>query len=200
MKKNTEKNYNLKSEAVDELVDAQAGEAPEYSEEELERYRSGGKFKIPEAVKILFLKAWFAGAVCYFILWGLGMYIGSLIDMMFVLGIVLGMATDLLTNNVIRFIEKTPGANDKWLLITKKGIVGFFGNVVYAILLLICVYSLYTGINGAYAALTGKSDVVLLGVEPVLFGVFCMGFDMLFILIKHTFVSIVTDAKNKART
>lgn len=200
MDKNTEKNYNLKSDAVDELVDAQAGEAPEYSEEELAKYRSGGKFHIPEPVKILFIKAWFAGAVCYFILWGLGMYIYSLIDMMFVLGIVLGMATDLLTNNVIRFIEKTPGANDKWLLLPKKGIASFFGNIVYSILLLICVYSLYTGINGAYAAITGNAEVVLLGVEPVLFGVFCMGFDMLFLLIKRTFVSIISDAKNKART
>ena len=94
MEKNSEKNYNLKSDAVDELVDAQAGEAPEYSEEELAKYRSGGKFRIPEAVKVLFLKAWFAGAVCYFILWGLGTYIYSLIDMLFVLGIALGIVTD----------------------------------------------------------------------------------------------------------
>jgi len=200
MDKNTEKNYNLKSEAVDELVDAQAGEAPEYSEEELAKYRSGGKFRIPEPVKVLFIKAWFAGAVCYFILWGLGMYIYSLIDMMFVLGIVLGMATDLLTNNVIRFIEKTPGANDKWLLLPKKGMASFFGNIVYSIILLICVYNLYTGINNVYAAVTGNTEVVLLGVEPVLFGVFCMGFDMLFILIKRTIGAIIADAKNKART
>lgn len=200
MEKNSEKNYNLKSEAVDELVDAQSGEVPEYSEEELAKYRTGGKFHIPESVKVLFLKAWFAGAVCYFILWGLGMYIYSLIDMLFVLGVVLGMATDLLTNNVIRFIEKTPGANDKWLMFPKKGMASFFGNIVYAMVLLLCVYSLYTGINGVYAALTGNAEVVLLGVEPVLFGVFCMGFDMLFILIKRTFASIIADAKNKART
>ena len=197
--KNSEKNYNLKSDAVEDLVDAQNGEAPEYSEEELAKYRSGGKFKIPEAVKVLFLKAWFAGAVCYFILWGLGMYIASLIDMLFVLGVVLGMATDLLTNNVIRFIEKTPGANDKWLMFPKKGMASFFLNIVYAIVLLLCVYSLYTGINGVYAAVTGNTEVVLLGVEPVLFGVFCMGFDMLFILIKRTIGSIFADAKAKAR-
>ncbi len=199
MDKNSEKNYNLKSDAVEDLVDAQNGEVPEYSEEELAKYRSGGKFKIPEAVKVLFLKAWFAGAVCYFILWGLGMYIASLIDMLFVLGVVLGMATDLLTNNVIRFIEKTPGANDKWLMFPKKGMASFFLNIVYAIVLLLCVYSLYTGINGVYAGVTGNTEVVLLGVEPVLFGVFCMGFDMLFILIKRTIGSIFTDAKAKAR-
>ncbi len=198
MDKNSEKNYTLKSEAVDELVEAQAGEAPEYSEEELAKYRSGGRFHIPEIVKILFLKAWFAGAVCYFILWGLGMYISSLIDMMFVLGVVLGMATDLLTNNVIRFIEKTPGANDKWILFPGKGMASFFFNIVYALVLLVCVYALYTGINGLYAALSGNRDVVLLGVEPVLFGVFCMGFDVLFILIRRTIGNILADAKSRS--
>ena len=199
MDKNAEKNYNLKSKAVEELVEAQEGIAPEYSEEELAKYRGGGKFRIPEPVKVLFLKAWFPGAVCYFILWGLGMYIYSLIDMMFVLAVVLGMATDLLTNNVIRFIEVTPGANDKWLMFPKKGMASFFLNVAYAIVLVICVYNLYTGINGLYATLIGNADVVLLGVEPILFGVFCMGFDMLFILIKRTIGAIITDAKAKAR-
>ena len=199
MDKNSEKNYNLKSDAVEELLQAQEGDAPEYSEEELNKYRGGGKFHIPEPVKVLFLKAWFAGAVCYFILWGLGMYIYSLIDMLFVLGVVLGMATDLLTNNVIRFIEKTPGANDKWLMFPKKGVVSFFLNIVYALVVLLCVYSLYTGINGIYAAVTGNAEVVLLGVEPVLFGVFYMGFDMLFILIKRTIGSIFADAKARAR-
>jgi len=199
MDKNADKNYNLKSEAVEELLEAQQGEAPEYSEEELAKYRSGGKFRIPDPVKVLFLKAWFAGAVCYFILWGLGMYIYSLIDMMFVLGIALGMATDLLTNNVIRFIEPTPGANDRWLLFPKKGMASFFLNIVYALVIVICVYNLYTGINGAYAAVTGNTDVVLLGVEPILFGVFCMGFDVLFLLIKRTVASIFADAKAKAR-
>ena len=31
MEKNSEKNYNLKSEAVEELVNADTGEVPEYS-------------------------------------------------------------------------------------------------------------------------------------------------------------------------
>lgn len=198
MEKNSEKNYNLKSDAVEELVNADTGEVPEYSEEELAKYRSGGKFHIPEPVKILFLKAWFAGAVCYFILWGLGTYIYSLIDMLFVLGVVMGMVTDLLTNNVIRFIEKVPGANDKWLMFPKKGMASFFMNIVYALVLLVCVYTLYSAINYGYSTATGNMDVVLLGVEPVLFGIFCMGFDMLFIGIKRTIGKILADAKNKA--
>lgn len=189
------KNYELKSDAVDKLLKAEKGDVPEFSEEELRKYKTGGKFKIPNVVKVLFLKAWFAGAVCYFILWGLGFYINNLIDMLFVLGVVLGMATDLLTNNVLRFIESTPGENDKWLMFPKKGMVSFFLNMVYAIVLIICVYFLYGVINRTLIAVMGNPEQVPLGVEPVMFGVFTMGFDVLFIKCKDLMNQIIKDAR-----
>lgn len=196
-KRKSEKNYDLRSTAVDDLVDAQSGEVPEYSEEELARYRSKSKFNIPETLKILLIKAWFFGAVCYFILWGLGTYIYSLIDMLFILGIVLGLVTDLLTNNVIRFIEKTPGANDKWLLLPKGGMVSFFLNMIFGLIIVYGVYNLYGLINRVIIAITGATDTVPLGVEPILFGVFCMGFEMLLIGIRRLGQSILADAKAK---
>lgn len=189
------KNYELKSDAVDKLLKAEKGDVPEFSEEELRKYKTGGKFKIPNVVKVLFLKAWFAGAVCYFILWGLGFYINNLIDMLFVLGVVLGMATDLLTNNVLRFIESTPGENDKWLMFPKKGMVSFFLNMVYAIVLIICVYFLYGVINRTLIAVMGNPEQVPLGVEPVMFGIFTMGFDVLFIKCKDLMNQIIKDAR-----
>ena len=177
------KNYELKSDAVDKLLKAEKGDVPEFSEEELRKYKTGGKFKIPNVVKVLFLKAWFAGAVCYFILWGLGFYINNLIDMLFVLGVVLGMATDLLTNN------------DKWLMFPKKGMVSFFLNMVYAIVLIICVYFLYGVINRTLIAVMGNPEQVPLGVEPVMFGIFTMGFDVLFIKCKDLMNQIIKDAR-----
>lgn len=196
-KKNNKKNYELKSDAVEKLLKAEAGDVPEFSEEELKKYRSKGGIKISNTAKVLLLKAWFAGAVCYFILWGLGMYIYSLIDMLFIMGIVLGMATDLLTNNVIRFIETTPGENDKWLMFPQKGMVSFFLNLVYALLLVFCVYMLYSGINLILVKIIGNADTVPLGVEPVLYGVFTMGFDVLLLGCKHLFGQIMSDARRK---
>lgn len=195
-KNNPNKNYDLKSDAVEELVNADSGAAPEYSQEELEKYRSRKGFKIPEAVKILFIKAWFAGAVCYFCLWGLGTYVSALLDMLFVLGVALGLVTDLLVNNVIRFIEKTPGQYDRWLMIPNKGMGGFLLNLLYGLVILVCVYLLYNLINYTIVSITGAADTVPLGVEPILFGIFCMGFDMLFIGIKRLFGSIIRDARN----
>jgi hypothetical protein len=198
MSKKDNRNYELKSEAVDKLLKAEKGEVPEFSQEELKRYRSKGGLKLPETPKVVLLKTWFAGAVCYFILWGLGTYIYSIIDMLFILGIVLGLVTDLLTNNVIRFVEKTPGENDKWLLFPKKGMVSFFLNMVYAIVLVALVYGLYGVINSVLAVLLGLTDTVALGVEPILFGVFTMGFDMLFIGCRNLMKNIIADAKMSA--
>ena len=196
MEQNKQKpNYDLRSDAVETLASADTEQAPEYSPEELARYRTKKGFRIPQTVKILFLKAWFAGAVCYFFFWGLGNYIAGLIDMLFILGIALGMATDLLTNNVIRFIEETPGDNDRFLMVTKRGAFGFFLNIVYAMVVMICVYMLYNLINLAIVGITGAADTVPLGVEPVLFGVFCMGFDMLFVSGKGLMISVIRDAK-----
>ena len=198
--KNTDKtrasnNYELKSDAVDALVNADSEETPEYSQEELEKYRSRTRIRIPQTVKILFIKAWFAGAVCFFFLWGLGTYVSSMIDMLFILGVVLGIVTDLLVNNVIRFLEKTPGENDKWLMFSKKGMVSFFLNVLYSLVIIVCVYFLYNVLNYAITGIAGNTDTVPLGVEPILFGVFCMAFDMLFVGIKQLIKSIFSDVK-----
>ena len=199
MSKNTnQNNYELKSDAVEKLVQAEAGDVPEFSEEELKKYRTKSKINLSDPVKVMLLKAWFAGAVCYFILWGLGIYVNSLLDMLFILGIVLGMVTDVLTNNVIRFIEKSPGENDKWLMFPKKGMASFFLNMVYALVLIVCVYGLYGMINRVILFLAGNPDTVPLGVEPVLFGVFCMGFDVLFVSFRNLLKKILLDARNNA--
>lgn len=202
---NTEKdritnNYELKSDAVDALVNADSEETPEYSQEELEKYRSRSGFHIPETVKVLFIKAWFAGAVCFFFIFGLSSYISSMLDMLFVVGVVMGMVTDLLVNNTLRFIEKTPGENDKWLMFPKKGMMSFFLNIVYSMLIMFLVYELYTLINYVIAAITGNADTVALGVEPLLFGVFWMALDVLFIGIKRMIKNIISDAVDTVKS
>ena len=191
-------NYNLKSDAVDALVNADSEDIPEYSQEELNQYLSHKGKGVPETIKILFIKAWFAGAVCFFFLWGLGTYIGSMIDMLFILGVALGIVTDLLVNNVLRFIEKEDGANDKFMMFPKKRTVNLFLNVFYSFVIVIAVYSLYNLINVIITTATGNPDMVPLGVEPILFGLFCMGFDMLFVGCKNLFKQILSDAKKNA--
>lgn len=177
--------YRLNTQAVDDLVTANEDNSPPVSEEELRAYRSGPKLKLADWVKLLLIKAWFAGAVCFFFLWGLGGMLGSELDTLFVTGLALGVVTDLLTNPILRFFEKTPGENARWMMVSRKGFSSLFLNVGYSYVLLALVYLLYNGINLAASRIAGVPDMVFLGVEPVLFGVFCLGFDLLLIQVKH---------------
>ena len=68
-------------------------------------------------------------------------------------------------------------------------------NLLYAFVLLICVYSLYQGINTVLTSISGQPDSVPLGVEPILFGLFYMGFDLLFVGMKHLALRIIHDAR-----
>ena len=194
----TKTNYQLNTEAVEKLASADASNVPDYSKAELNKFRTRGRIHLPNWLKMIAIKAWFAGAVCFFILWGLGNYLGGL-DMLVVCAVVLGMVTDLLTNNSLRFLEETPGGNDQWMMIPPKGVRSFVLNILYAVLITACIFLFYNVINYVIMAVSGVEDKIPLGVEPLLFGLLCMGFDMLFIGIKRLLVSIFRDAAEAAR-
>ena len=80
---------------------------------------------------------------------------------------------------------------------TKLG--SFFLNLFYGPVMLYCVYCVYTLVNLAVVAATGREDLIAVGVEPILFGLLCMGFDTLFISIKRMFLGIISDAKDKVQ-
>ncbi|MCR5121634.1 MAG: hypothetical protein K6B74_04365 [Ruminococcus sp.] len=191
--------YDLKTDALDRLVNAE--NAPEVSDEEINKYRGKKKFSIPSTVKIVLLKFWFAGAVCYFFLWGLGLYIHGL-DLLLAMAIGLGVTTDLMANKLLRSFEKEDGENDKWMMVTTRKYWSVFLNVLYAGVLLYCVFRTYFALNvllGVDPNADISSAETMLGVEPILFGVFYLAFDMLFIKIKNTFITIFRDAGAKVR-
>ena len=189
--------YRLKTQAVDDLVNASEENSPPVSEAELRAYRSGPRMKVADWVKMLFIKFWFAGAVCFFFIWGLGGFLTNEPDLLAVTGMALGVVTDLMTNPVLRFFEKTKGENARWMMVTRKTYSGLFLNILYGYVVLFLVYTLYNVINLAAVRITGVADRVVLGVEPVFFGLFCLGFDLLLIQVKHAIVHIVRDAAKK---
>ena len=186
--------YKLHTQAVKDLVEADESNSPEVSREELDQYRSGPKFKVADWVKLLFIKFWFAGAACFFFIWGLSGYLGNYLDTLFVTGIAMGIITDILTNNALRFFAATPGANDRYIMVTKRGYISYFLNILYAFVVLFLVYTIYAVINFTIIRITGNTDTVPLGVEPILFGLFYLGADLLLIRCKH----LITDIFRKA--
>ncbi len=190
--------YELKTDAVDRLVNAK--EAPEVSEEEIRKYKGkGGKWTIPSWVKILFVKFWFSGAICYFFLWGLGLYLQNL-DLMVALAIGLGVVTDLMINGLLKYFEPQKYAYDKWMMVTVRKWWSMFLNVLYAGVLLFFIVQTYEIINRIITGSTpvdGEGVPVPVPVEPLLFGLLYMGYDMLFILIKNNVVKAFRDANEK---
>ena len=191
--------YKLKTQAIKDLVEADESNSPEVSEEELRKYRSGPKLKVAGWVKLLFIKFWFAGAVCFFIIWGLSGYIGNYLDTLFVTAVVMGFVTDILTNNALRFFASVPGENDRYIMVTKRGFISLFLNILYAFAVLFLVYSMYALINFTVISITGNTDTVPLGVGPILFGLFYLAADMLLIGCKHTLADIVGKARRQGQ-
>ena len=190
--------YQLHTGAVEDLVTATKENTPQYSEEELNRYRSGkSKRKFPQGLKVVLIKFWFYGAVCFFVFWGLGLYLTGL-DLQFVGAIVLGMVTDLLINHFLRFTEKLPGGSKKWMMVTRRGTAGFFMNLLYGFLLMFLIVTAYNMVNTVIVGIFGSENAPLLHVEPLGFGLIAMGADMLCVVIRNTLRKIVDDAKKKA--
>lgn len=191
--------YKLHSRAVDDLITANEENSPQVSKEELRKYQSRRGIALADWLKALLIKLWFNGAVCFFFFWGLGNYLRDILDQLVVIAIAMGIITDLLVNNALRFYARTPGENDRWMMFPKKGYASFPLNILYAFVVLACVVYFYTLLNAALISLSGAAaDAVPLGVEPVLFGLFYLAFDLLFLSCKQLFLRILADAKRNA--
>jgi hypothetical protein len=64
--------YQLKTDAVNQLVNANVTNTEAIPEKELKKYRRKSLLNMPERLKYFLLKAWFAGVICWFFLIGLG--------------------------------------------------------------------------------------------------------------------------------
>ena len=117
------------------------------------------------------------------------------LDLYFITAIGMGFVKDILENNLYRFVANPEGSNDRWMMFPKKSYMSLVFNVLYAILVTGCVYFTYQGIN--FVGTSGNNDRVVFGVEPIFFGIFYMGFELLFLWMKHMAVRIIADAKKK---
>ena len=194
--KDTSAYYRLKKQAVEDLVTANEENSPPVPAAELKKYQSGPKIRMSDWVKAILIKLWIAGMICYFFIWGISTIAINPWDQLLVIGIALGLATNLMTNNIYRFIAKTPGAYDRWMMFPGKKLYFLPLDVVYAIVLTACTIMTYNGIN--LLAAGGAEDAgIALGVEPILFGIIVTAWDLVFLGCKQLAKRIVTDAKQK---
>lgn len=180
----SEKNYyKLNTDAVERLAGATKGTARKVSDEELNRYKSSLIGLLPTWVKAIFIKFWFAGASCFFFYWGLAAYIGSWLDQMVILGLGLGLVTDILTNNVLRFFSGDDKEFYPYMMFPSSKYWTFVANIIYAFVLLVLTIGVYRFFG--------------FGVEPLLFGVVYTAFDMLLIKLKDLILKSFREKKNE---
>ncbi len=196
-KRSTSEYYKLNTQAVEDLASADESNSPEVSPEELERYGATKKGVLPNWLKVCFAKFWFAGAVEFFMVTGLVLIypgIALLENQIVIVGIVMGMVTDLLTNNVLRFMASPDGANDPWMMFPKQRFFNFFFNIIYAMVLVLLVNLLYVATN---MALNAAFDEVRLNMEPISFGLFYLFSDLVLVGLKDLVMGLVSSRKNK---
>ncbi len=156
------------------------------------------KRKIPVWLRAVLIKAWFAGAVYFFIGWGLFINTTDQLDITLALGLVLGIITDVVVNNIFRGMKRKNIDYYKYMMFPRKKIASFFLNIIYAIILSFLIAYTYNFIN--YAAIKINSlpeNSIVLGAEPILFGIFCVAYDMLFLAVKRLIMNGLKNRDNK---
>lgn len=196
-KENSASYYDLKKDAVNDLVDALKNDSGEQitngknkndQSQEFNPYSVDKLSKIPTWIKALFVKFWFAGAICYFCLWGLGNYISSQLDLIILTGIITGLVTDIIINNAFLYFQSNKREFEKYMFITVSGkkIWPIFANIILAIIEVLGVTLIYKIIN---QNIQNPSD--MLGVEPILYGLFFVLIDMTLISIKNLIQKLI---------
>ena len=59
------------------------------------------------------------------------------------------------------------------------------------------VVTTYGTVNRFAAGISGEAEKVAVGVEPILFGLLAVGWDLLLLGAKRLFIRMVDDAKNR---
>lgn len=203
--------YDLKVDKIDELVAALKDDNAQFDNEismdiadctgeetpdtltkrgkrkQFNPYKTDFLSKIPVWLKAIFVKFWFAGAVCYFVVSGL--QISDTLDRVVLTGAVMGLVVDILVNPLMHYMETDRHEYNAYMMFPFpfRAFWTFFTNVIYYVLINFGVSMIYTLIN----------MVTSLAVESLLFGVFTVIVDMIFIGIKDLIVLIVKRAKNK---
>lgn len=210
--------YELKIKETDELVAALKGEAIEgdapttdiaeitgeapskRGQKNFDPYKIDKFSRIPPFIKAFFIKWWFAGCVCYFLNMGLGVYVTDELDLLVLTGIVCGIIVDLLVNSIFRMMESDKKEYNVYMMFPFpiKQFWTFFANMIYYVIVIICVGYAYTGINVLLnLAMTPDAEYQYLAIEPLLFGLLVFIIDMAFIGIKDGVVVLIRKLRKK---
>lgn len=204
--------YDLKVDKVNELVAALKGEDEDLppvsmsitdctgiddpknvkrngKQKEFDPYKRDLLSRIPVWVKAFFIKWWFFGVVCYFVMMGL-INLTDDLDRLVLTGLVTGLVVELLVNPIFRYMEHD-GEYKPYVMFPFpfKAYWTFFANILYYCIVVWGTSWIFTFINAVLH--------VFVAIEPLLFGVFTLIIDMAFIGIKDLIVYLIKKSRKK---
>ncbi|MDR3021753.1 MAG: hypothetical protein LBU60_03660 [Clostridiales bacterium] len=133
--------------------------------------------QMPLIPKAAFIKFWFAGAIYFFFGWSIMFYGYDSLDMMVIIGVVIGVLVDLIANRILIGIDDARQKMPRYLMFCKRKLYYMFFNILYSIFL--CL-----GVAGFYAIMNIKSKTEI-GVEPILFGVIYTILDFICLFVRN---------------
>lgn len=218
---NIENYYDLRTDAVDDLVEAlktgqskedvptniteitgeQTKAKPGSKKAEFDPYRRDKLAALPTWLKAIFIKWWFAGCVCYFVMMGLGSLLGApspaTNENLFLLtAVIFGVVVDVFVNPTFRYLESDRKEYNAYMMFPFpfKKFWTFFANIIYYFLVMVLVNFSINLINLIVHSAGGDRNIYL---EPLLFGTLVTIIDMAFIGLKDLIVYLVKRAKHK---
>lgn len=211
-KENPVNYYDLKTDAVEDLVSALnedvVEETPsvhkkyvrEKEEGQPDPYKLDKLAMIPTWIKALFVKFWVAGAICYFFIWGLGIQVNSPLDQVFLTGIATGVIVDLFVNTAFLYFESDKKEYHPYILVPvpAKKIWSLLINIPIAILEIYLIMLFYSTVNIIIKDIKNLPEgTTTLNVEPILFGLLFVLVDMIILSIKNVSIRVYKKLKNK---
>ncbi|MCL2592203.1 MAG: hypothetical protein FWD82_02440 [Defluviitaleaceae bacterium] len=149
--------------------------------------------RLPVILKVMFIKFWLGGAVFFFLGFGTpALHSHDQLDLALALGLVLGLATDIIVNRLFRHLDGAKKEYSKYTLFNTKKFISMPVNLLIYVVISFLIAFTYNFINIAYLRNNPEvsSNYVFLSAEPLLYGIFFLVYDMTFLVIKKLFLRI----------
>ena len=163
-------------------------------------YALSKTYKFPLWIKACFAKWWFPGMAFYFIFFGLGNVFNQDI-LALILGIFTGVVTDIFLNNYFRGFSSPNHDYTKYILCGKeKKFWTIFVNIgIYVVLSFLssfCIIVIQIWLTRA--GMSFNPDEFMFSVGALIYATFMLLFDLLFVLIKNSFIKLINRSKNNS--
>lgn len=201
--------YDLKTDAVEELAKVYTEEEKkELDKKEVKKdgekrpYKIDFLSRIPASIKVLFIKYWVFGVICYFFYWGLGYYIPNLENLTLVVGIATGIILDIFVTSAFLYFESDKKEFHPYLLVPVpfKKFWSLPINIVVYTGEAFGVYGIYYLINRLIEISKGlEPGTAPLSVEPLLYGLIALVIDVIIIAFKDLIIFIIRKIKNSTK-